>query len=282
MNTHFLDLFFRTALMTTNEFVVIFIILSGYIFLKRDAFGRAFLIFAFAIVLNPFLKSLFQIPLPPTAGVEGWAFPSGHMLTSSIFWLWLAWEYKNKSLYIFTAILLSSIGFGLVYCGYHYPVDIPGALFFAILTLYLYHLLLKLPILKNTPPSAGFILAIIAIILLFFIPNVTQRSYVWVGFGSLLGFSLGWLMSYKYSNRNPSFPLKIKLFIFILSFVGLFAIEGIFLLVDPKSYLTKTLHYFILALWLSAISQAITIKLFTHNRFIRSLFNQQPLNKSCN
>lgn len=257
----FSDFFFQTVLLATNQFVVILIILTGYTFLKKPPFGRTFFIFAFALILNPFLKSLFHIPLPPTATSEGWAFPSGHMLSATIFWSWLAWEYKNRYLTIFTTLLLTSYGFALIYFGFHFPLDIIGAVFFAILTLYLYHLLLKLPFLKNTPPLAGFLLTTIGIVLIFFIPNNTAKPYIWVGLGSLLGFASGWLISNKHLATLPPLSLTIKLSVFFFSLLGLALLNTLSLIFNPKFFIIITSLYFIIALWLTAIAQIIILKL---------------------
>lgn len=273
MLPHFplLDLFFRTVLMATSQFVVIFIILTGYIFLKRNAFSRPFFIFAFAMILNPFLKSLFQIP-PSNPNLDGWSFPSGHMLTATIFWGWLAWEYKNSYFYIFTTLFLSCYGIALIYFGYHYPSDVIGAIFFALLTLFLYNLLLKLPILKNTPPLAGFLLAIPSILILFFIPENTAKSHIWVGLGSLLGFACGWLISNKFS-ALPHLSLKIKLFIFLVSILGLIILNSIFTKINSKLFLTIAIYYFIVALWLTAIAQIIILKFVNKNPYSKIQFN---------
>jgi PAP2 superfamily protein len=279
----YLDFFLRGVLTTTKPITVIFVILFGYIFLKKEAFGRAFCIFAFAIILNPFLKSLFQVPLPPTLGSAGWAFPSGHMLTATIFWAWLAWEYKSKNLWIFVVLLLTGIGIGLVYFGYHYPSDIAGALFFALLTLYLYHLLLKLPIFRVSPPLIGFALALISLLLICGIFSITQpkaisiRNAIGLALGALLGFSVGWLIDTKFLSRDTLIPVKIKFCIFLLSIVGLVVIDSIFHFIPTKAGIIKTFHYFfhyfILALWLTS-TQVITMKFLQNNRYLKKFTKQ--------
>lgn len=250
-----LDLFLRGTLMTTNKFVVIFIILLGYNFLKKDIFGRTFVIFAFAMILNAFLKSLFQIPLPP--GLTGWGFPSGHMFASSILWGWLCWEYKNKYLYIFSSILLICVGIALVHFGYHYPSDVIGALLFVIPTLFLYHLSFKFPALKKNPPLIGFALALLGLILIAFIPNVTRVSFVWIALMSLLGFSLGWFLNNKFFQEINFLNFKTKFIIFLFSIFGLSILESIYFLTRTTVWSITFIHYFIIALWLTLLAEAI-------------------------
>lgn len=265
----FTEIFCRIALLPTKEFVFILLLIIGFIFLRKEAFGRAFFIFAFAMILNRFLKEIFQVPLPPGVNSNSWAFPSGHMQTASTFWLWLAWEYKNQVFYICVALLLASIGFALVHCGYHYPVDIAGALLFALITLVLYQFLIKTLFLRNNPPIIGFVLAIIAIPFMIFTDRLTKHLSIWLAFGSLLGFSTGWLINRKFCSKIPN--TNLKLFIFVLNILGLIGINLLFNLIPIKSFITQSIQFFIIALWLSSIPQCITCILFTHNQSHKKL-----------
>lgn len=271
MDFSLMDVFCRLVLMTTKEFVFILLILIGFVFLRKEAFGRAFFIFAFSMILNPFLKSLFQVPPAPAANPEGWAFPSGHMQIAATFWIWLAWEYKNKFLYVFTALLLACIGFALVYCDYHYPVDIAGAVFFAILTLVLYGFAIKNKYIQQNPYMIGFFLAALAMPIMFFTPKVTKLLFIWVAFAALIGFATGWFINDRFCSRSSSMSLKIKIFIFILSIIGLVGIEFLFGLIQTRSLLTQTIHFFIVALWLSSIPQCIACVLFKDNQLGKKL-----------
>lgn len=261
-----LDILYRGSLATVNnKFIVILIVLFGYIFLKREAFGRTFLIFAFAQLLNPFLKSLFQVPLPPASGLIGWAFPSGHMFVATIFWGWLCWECKNKYLCLWTALLLTCMGFALVHYNYHYPSDIVGALFFASLTLIAYFYLNKLSSVKSNPPMVGFILTLIGLILLIFTVNTTLDSSRCIAFIVLLGFSLGWLLNNKFYPQN-NLVFQTKIVIFIFSILGLVILETVYHLTHTTIWPIKFVHYFIIALWLTLLAPTIVLSIFKPNR----------------
>lgn len=264
-NFSFLDFFLRGSLLTVNKFVIIFIVLYGYIFLKKDIFGRTFLIFAFAMVLNPFLKSLFQIPLPPASGLVGWGFPSGHMFTATVFWGWLSWEYKNKYLFLWSALLLGSMSVALVHFNYHYPSDVAAAFLFSILTLFLYHLCLKISLFKSNPPLIGFLLTLLAIILISFTDNITKDSFNLVALITLFGFSLGWLINNK-TSLNINLSLKTKLIIFMFSILGLLGLEGIYFFTHTTFWPIKLIHYFIITLWLTLLAQSIVISVFKQNQ----------------
>ncbi len=267
----FIDIFCRIALLPSQEFFFVSLLIIGFIFLRKEAFARAFFIFAFAMIFNRFLKGIFQVPLPPGVNPNSWAFPSGHMQTASTFWLWLAWEYKNKIFYIFTALLLACIGFALIHCGYHYPADIAGALFFALVTLMLYQLLIKNPFLYKNPPFIGFVLALVAIPFMIFTDKLTKHLFLWVAFGSLLGFSTGWLINNKFCSKVSNASFRIKLFILIVDIIGIVGIKLLFNLIPTKSFITEGVQFFIIALWLSSIPQCITCALFNKDQLHKKL-----------
>lgn len=258
----FTDIFCRTVLLASQFYFFVLLIVFGFIFLKKETFGRAFFILAFIIILNRFLKGVFQMPLPPGVNPNTWAFPSGHMITATTFWLWISWEYKNKILYVFTTLLLASIGFGLVHCGYHYALDIAGAVFFALVTIVFYHFLVKTSYLQKNPPIIGFILAIIAIPFMLLTENLTKHLSIWLAFGSLLGFACGWLINNKYYAKASTMNLKIKFFILALGLVGLFSIQFLFGLIQDKTFITQGIQFFIIALWLTSVPQYIACRLF--------------------
>ncbi|HRE32849.1 MAG TPA: phosphatase PAP2 family protein, partial [Candidatus Berkiella sp.] len=85
---------------------------------------------------NVYLKSIWQMPLP--APMEGWAFPSGHMHSAVVFWGALAIEFRRFWFSALIVFMLCLAGYGLVYHGYHYPIDIVGAVGFGSLSLFIY------------------------------------------------------------------------------------------------------------------------------------------------
>jgi len=252
----------KAFLFTTNEFFIISVICIGYFSEKRPAFCRALFIFLLTLILNPYLKSLWQIPLAAHLGKEGYAFPSGHMQSAMVFWGWLAFEFFNIWFFSFAFFLLVGIGLSLIHFGYHSLTDIMGAVFFAVLTLVLYYGIFRL--LKNKNLGLiGILLALFSMIIIYFLPNPTFN--IWIALGSLVGFSFGCSLINKSATLTKNKMIKIA-----LAFVGAGFIYYAFGIIKPlvnEINLLCFTQFFILALWISFGANYIgELKLFSLQR----------------
>lgn len=112
--------------------VVFLMVLFGFFALNRVIFFQAFVLGALDLVANVTLKGLFKVPLPAYLH-EGYAFPSGHMQFSTVFYLWLAiclvfWWWR-----IAVLLLLCGIGASLYHYDYHQADEIMAGFFFGVL-----------------------------------------------------------------------------------------------------------------------------------------------------
>ena len=136
---HLLTTFF---LRFSHWVVIVPCIVLGYCLISRRIFCHALCLLALGILLNIVLKNMFQIPLSPALGKEGFAFPSGHMHVATVLYGWLALNIKNRWFRLCMVIILLGVGFSLVHAGYHNYYDVFGGLFFGTLLVLLYHVLL--------------------------------------------------------------------------------------------------------------------------------------------
>ena len=259
--SNFLELLAQAALMATDKYVVICVLMAGFIFLRKESFGRAFYILAFTMILNPFLKAFFQVPLAPSAGAEGWAFPSGHMQVAAAMWIWLAWEYKNKKFSYAVTALLCAIGFALIKKGYHDASDVAAAAAFAAITLAGYNYCLNKFSWTKDPQKLGLAIAALCVPLMILTPNSTQLAQVWLAFGGTIGFALGWSLSNKASNQISGDSIKAKTPIFLLAMLGTYGIDYAFdRFASTATPMTLTAQYLLVALWIAGAAQFCTAK----------------------
>lgn len=126
----------------SHTIVIVPLIVLGCVLISRRIFCHALCLLVLSILLNIVLKHTFQIPLSPTLGKEGFAFPSGHMQAATVLYGWLALNIQNVWFRLSVVIILLGIGFSLVNAGYHNYYDVFGGVFFGSLLIACYHCVL--------------------------------------------------------------------------------------------------------------------------------------------
>jgi undecaprenyl-diphosphatase len=124
------------VLFFSNEPGYLLMSLLAFFFLERKYLVWALALLLFTTVYNVGLKYICQVPLPPALNKEGFAFPSGHMHSSVVFYGTLAYGVPRKRLWVGIALVsfLSLIGIALVSRGYHYPPDVFAAAGFGLVS----------------------------------------------------------------------------------------------------------------------------------------------------
>lgn len=187
-----MDLFWEGLLLFTNWPLIVVLALIGLLTPARSLFGVAFLLYMFTTIYNPYLKSIWMLPLPPTPGISGFGFPSGHLHTAFVFWGWLFIHVPKLlgKLLLASFVLLGAIS--TVHHGYHYPSDIFGAIAFGSLTLSLCYWLSHYPIFAKQPARLGWVLLSIVPWIIFHTETIFENQVWWLVIGGLLGFTVGW------------------------------------------------------------------------------------------
>lgn len=232
----------RIFLMFVKEEIIIPIIIFGMIFHKREPYANAICFFCIIMIFNTFLKNLFKIPLFPHLG-NGYAFPSGHMHASTIFYGYILYKIPDWKIKFFLAFLICGIGFSLVYCNYHNWFDVCGAFGFAVVEIAIYRYLEK-----NTSTRFITIFALAFSILIMRALFLMQKleSHVWLGFYVLVGMIIGMWFLGEYKLR--SIPQKIAALIFALLSVFAIYYFGSFLNIVSLNGYVVNLKFLILPL----------------------------------
>lgn len=248
MSDVMLELIAKSGLLFSQPIVLASIVLVGFLNRNEAMFGRTLLILLFTMIYNVYLKSIWQIPLPPP--LEGWAFPSGHMHSAVVFWGALALEYKRFWFKALVFMILCMSGYGLVYSGYHYPIDILGAVAFGSLTLILYQILKKQAFFTEKPYRLGALLIPLSIVCILLTPPEVRKLHLWQAFGALIGFTLGWALLTK---QTRPFSLNAKQRLQVLS-IALFGALSYFYLIKALPIEKQTMifcQFFLIAIWVN-------------------------------
>ncbi|MDR2778166.1 MAG: hypothetical protein LBB13_01500 [Rickettsiales bacterium] len=181
IGSYFLARFF---LLFGHMELIIPIVIAGILLHRREYYGIATCFICFAIVFNSFLKNFFRIPLYPHLGL-GYAFPSGHMHASAMFYGYILYAIDDRRMKIALATIIGGLGFALIRCNFHNLFDVFGATVFTLAEIKIYHYLANKFGKKFMGIFAVFFLTMILLILGHF---YIIRSYVWSAFCILIGF----------------------------------------------------------------------------------------------
>lgn len=228
------------GLLFSNYLVVTLTSTMGHVFTRHPAFSRALMFALFTMIYNVYLKSLWQYPLPEP--LTGWALPSGHMHVMLIFWGWLAIESRKWIIGFIVAFLAILHAYGLLYQGYHYPIDIVAAWGFAgssLLVLWLLHR--SFAWIRERPDLFGLLLSFICLILIAVMPEQAKNfRHVWQAHGALIGWIMGLMMCYRIpvTSFKDAFNEKLTSFMILLALLSVLftltqAPQGV---VTAKSY----------------------------------------------
>ncbi len=90
--------------------------------------------------LAPLLKSIWQVPLAPGLGDHSWAFPSGHMMTATMFWLYFCRELIGDNIrsYVCLLCMLGWDSWAMYEHGYHHWDDLLAGFVFGGLAVFIY------------------------------------------------------------------------------------------------------------------------------------------------
>ncbi len=211
-----LENIFRFFLAFSNETIIIPLIIIGYIWLDHDIFYHAICLLLTSILLNVALKSTFKIPLSPTLGKEGFAFPSGHMQSAVVLYGWLFKSTNRLIIKISIIAILVGIWLGLLYFGYHNSFDILGAIFFGLLFILSYSRLL-ISFKPSTLSVTTLFFSTILVIYISVFSNMKEHS--WMAYYALIGIIMSeWQIKKEIILLNNINKLLATVF-FCLTFV---------------------------------------------------------------
>lgn len=195
----------------SHNAVIIPFMIIGYIWLNKKMFFEAICLILLSIIINYALKVTFKIPLNPALKIDGYAFPSGHMQSSLVFYSWLAYKHKGAILSLLVGFLLFAIAWALKYMGYHNIYDILGSIFFGILWMVIFWKLRKIS------KKQDIIFIFIGIFLTSYIHIMDKiLPHIYLALYALMGFVL---VGEKFPKKEYSNMNKILSTIFCVSII---------------------------------------------------------------
>jgi len=280
ISSGFLDVLFEIVTLFGEQEV--FIAIIGYIFWnisqkKGIALG---IVLLSSVTLNESIKLIIKAPRPfqvldsiegkRLATAEGYAFPSGHTQSASVFYPSLAYIVRKKW-YTLAAIILSLlVGLSRVYLGVHWPIDAAAGFVLGVfIAALLFPLIMKwldsekiFRIITVGLGSITFIVSVtLAILETFSITPAELYSNLMKStalFSGLLFASYFSMNHIKFSNDGTS---GIKILRYIIGLATSFVILSISKLIIPDIAILDFSRYFLTAIWAFALFPFIGIRL---------------------
>lgn len=240
---NYLDLFAQLMLKFSHETVILPLLIIGYIWINRDIFFHSICLILISMIFNASLKATFQIPLNPSIGKEGFAFPSGHMQTSVVLYGFLYRFVKHKALKLCLITLLIMIGASLIYCGYHNLMDVSGGAIFALILIGSYKYLIFNR--SHVKVQCLFIpiMCFVSICLIYIKLTHIIHPHLWMSYYALIGLILA--QAYlEYKEIKHPHTKTTKMIASICCFALLFLINAVFAIKSEVIALISPLRWF--------------------------------------
>jgi undecaprenyl-diphosphatase len=181
-----LDTFANILLCSGHVEVFLPTVVLGMIFYRQRLYGRMACSLFFAMVINTLLKRFFKVPLFPHLGV-GYAFPSGHMHSTAMFFGYALYKANSVRMKMLMALIMLGEGFALIHLNFHDLPDVLAALGFATLEILCYHQIISKFGEKTGEKYAGAILIVVSSLSLVVMSIIYKiPRHVWIAFYGLI------------------------------------------------------------------------------------------------
>ncbi len=214
------------------------------------------------------LKGYFMEPRPMIEGVTPPAnssYPSGHTLSITVVWAYLATNIRNKRFWFLTVIMIVMVGLSRIFLGVHFPGDIVGGLIFGIIfvAFFLWGGRLLAERQFKISPGVNFLIQLVIFIIVFFVSTMlipgTDPPKV---MGFFAGICLGHLLereSIKFDVRGKFHQHLLKM---IIGLAVLLSIQAGLKVLIPATGTVPSLcfaRYFLAGFWVTFLAPLVFV-----------------------
>ena len=239
-------------LISHDYFYIIISAILFWAFHKQIGFMLIYLVTG-SMYTHILLNDLFNITGPSSSNIQEYSFPNGPTQITTTFLGYTATLFSRKPYTILALILILLTAFIQLHIGFHWPIDIFGALLIGSFLVYLANRTQDW--IGSMPDLTKLILAIALPMALMFLSPISDLYS-----GLLLGLGLGYLLEQiKIRMVIANQPTK-KLLACVIGLMGVVGIYYIGLLL-PDLFLVQFLHATLLGVWITLIAPMLFVSL---------------------
>jgi membrane-associated phospholipid phosphatase len=235
------EYFFRIITEFGGTYVYYAILFTVFWAISKNAARSLFIVYVSSNFVNWYAKTLIANERPPESewiliGASHLSTPSGHAMSSTVFWGFSAMKVKRWLMWIITISIIILIGLSRMYLGVHWFGDILTGWLFGIIILLLVWIFeepLRSYISKYNIITIYLGLALFGFVVMIFTEIfLTQEYNFGTPGGQMIGLGIGFALEHKYVNFGIAPESKSKLRIFLRVLIGLIIILVVFLILD--------------------------------------------------
>ncbi|MBL4672714.1 MAG: phosphatase PAP2 family protein [Arenicella sp.] len=209
------------------------ILALGYWLWGKGKFTRVAILVLVSTIFNAFLKDLWENPRPDLMfrldGQVGNSFgmPSGHAQVSAVLWFWIAYEIRKIWAWMAATVVVAGICFSRIYLGIHDLEDILAGLSIAVISLFVFRLLLtsKLQPLIEAPLVFWLVAIVVSGVIAHSVWPSAEHS---IGAISVFGLLFSWCIGAKIEPSLVAYAPHKKVWSLVLT--GAIGILGLMIL----------------------------------------------------
>ncbi|MHA1491139.1 MAG: phosphatase PAP2 family protein [Promethearchaeota archaeon] len=209
--------------------------------------------------VNYYAKAIIANPRPDQSnwiliGAGHLSTPSGHAMSSTVFWGYIAMRFKRWFIWIISTLIFVLVGLSRIYLGVHWLGD--------VLTGWLFGMVILLIAWMLENPLQSFLeerkmiyiylgLAVFGLVMIIFTECFFPSESYHFGTpgGQLIGLGIGFALEHKYVNFEINFEpgkkwkLMTRVFLGVIIYAVVFL--GLYLIIDTDIFWLSAIHYIV-------------------------------------